>query len=54
MRKQHLDPNGVQTGMLVALGRGGMEEQNQGICRWNLAAQRIAGRSMNGSRRSHA
>jgi predicted TIM-barrel fold metal-dependent hydrolase len=29
MRKQHLDPNGVQTGMLVALARGGMEEQNQ-------------------------
>ncbi|MBW8857572.1 MAG: amidohydrolase, partial [Bradyrhizobium sp.] len=29
MRKQHLDPNGVEIGMLVALGRGGMEEQNQ-------------------------
>ncbi len=29
MRKQHLDPNGVKYGMLVALGRGGMEEQNQ-------------------------
>ena len=29
MRKQHLDRNGVQVGMLVALARGGMEEQNQ-------------------------
>jgi uncharacterized protein len=29
MRKQHLDPNGVEVGMLVALARGGMEEQNQ-------------------------
>ena len=29
MKKQHLDPNGVETGMLVALGRGGLEEQNQ-------------------------
>jgi predicted TIM-barrel fold metal-dependent hydrolase len=29
LRKQHLDPNGVRTGMLVALARGGMEEQNQ-------------------------
>jgi len=29
MRKQHLDVNGVEVGMLVALARGGMEEQNQ-------------------------
>src|SRR6185295_14515833 len=29
MQKQHLDPNGVEVGMLVALGRNGMEEQNQ-------------------------
>jgi hypothetical protein len=29
MQKQHLDPNGVEIGMLVALARGGMEEQNQ-------------------------
>ena len=28
MRKQHLDPNGVEIGMLVALSRGGMEERN--------------------------
>src|SRR6476660_5320932 len=29
MRTQHLDRNGVEIGMLVALARGGMEEQNQ-------------------------
>jgi predicted TIM-barrel fold metal-dependent hydrolase len=29
MREQHLDRNGVEIGMLVALARGGMEEQNQ-------------------------
>ncbi|MEX2126684.1 MAG: amidohydrolase family protein [Xanthobacteraceae bacterium] len=28
MRKQHLDANGVEYGMLVALSRGGMEERN--------------------------
>ena len=28
MQKQHLDANGVETGMLVALSRGGMEERN--------------------------
>jgi uncharacterized protein len=28
MRKQHLDANGVEVGMLVALSRGGMEERN--------------------------
>jgi uncharacterized protein len=28
MRKQHLDANGVEAGMLVALSRGGMEERN--------------------------
>jgi uncharacterized protein len=28
MRKQHLDANGVEIGMLVALSRGGMEERN--------------------------
>ena len=29
MQRQHLDPNGVEFGMLVALGRAGMEERNQ-------------------------
>src|SRR5689334_15007016 len=29
MKQQHLDPNGVEFGMLVALGKNGMEEQNQ-------------------------
>jgi predicted TIM-barrel fold metal-dependent hydrolase len=28
MRRQHLDPNGVEVGMLIALSRGGMEERN--------------------------
>jgi predicted TIM-barrel fold metal-dependent hydrolase len=28
MRKQHLDPNGVEYGMLMQLSRGGMEERN--------------------------
>ena len=28
MRQQHLDPNGVEVGMLIALSRGGMEERN--------------------------
>jgi predicted TIM-barrel fold metal-dependent hydrolase len=28
MRRQHLDANGVETGMLVALSKGGMEERN--------------------------
>jgi predicted TIM-barrel fold metal-dependent hydrolase len=28
MQSQHLDPNGVQYGMLTALSRGGMEERN--------------------------
>src|SRR5262249_28741380 len=28
MRKQHLDANGVECGMLIALSRGGMEERN--------------------------
>lgn len=28
MRAQHLDPNGVEHGMLMALSRGGMEERN--------------------------
>jgi len=28
MRRQHLDPAGVETGMLVALSKGGMEERN--------------------------
>jgi uncharacterized protein len=28
MRKQHLDANGVEVGMLIALSRGGMEERN--------------------------
>lgn len=29
MRDQHLDPNGVEWGMLIALSKGGMEERNQ-------------------------
>ncbi len=29
MRRQHLDPVGVEWGMLVALSKGGMEERNQ-------------------------
>lgn len=29
MRRQHLDPNGVEFGMLIALSKGGMEERNQ-------------------------
>jgi hypothetical protein len=28
MQRQHLDPNGVEVGMLIALSRGGMEERN--------------------------
>ena len=28
MRRQHLDANGVEFGMLIALSRGGMEERN--------------------------
>src|SRR6185312_12329757 len=28
MRKQHLDPNGVEVGMLMQLSKGGMEERN--------------------------
>lgn len=28
MRQQHLNPNGVEVGMLVSLSRGGMEERN--------------------------
>jgi hypothetical protein len=28
MRRQHLDPNGVEYGMLMQLSRGGMEERN--------------------------
>jgi predicted TIM-barrel fold metal-dependent hydrolase len=28
MRQQHLDANGVEVGMLIALSRGGMEERN--------------------------
>jgi len=28
MRKQHLDPNGIEYGMLMQLSRGGMEERN--------------------------
>jgi len=28
MRKQHLDPNGVEYGMLMQLSKGGMEERN--------------------------
>ena len=28
MRRQHLDANGVEVGMLIALSRGGMEERN--------------------------
>ena len=28
MRKQHLDANGVEIGMLMPLSRGGMEERN--------------------------
>jgi uncharacterized protein len=28
MRRQHLDTNGVEVGMLIALSRGGMEERN--------------------------
>lgn len=30
LRDQHLDPNGVEHGMLIALSKGGMEERNQG------------------------
>ena len=37
MRKQHLDPNGVEVGMLVALARGGMEEQQPGFRRRAVA-----------------
>jgi predicted TIM-barrel fold metal-dependent hydrolase len=33
MRRQHLDPAGVETGMLVALSKGGMEERNQAYAR---------------------
>lgn len=29
MRRQHLDPNGIEHGMLIALSKGGMEERNQ-------------------------
>ncbi len=29
MRTQHLDPNGIEFGMLVALSKSGMEERNQ-------------------------
>ena len=29
LQKQHLDPNGVEFGMLIALGRGVLEERNQ-------------------------
>jgi len=29
LRDQHLDPNGVEHGMLIALSKGGMEERNQ-------------------------
>ncbi len=29
MKRQHLDPNGVEHGMLIALSKGGMEERNQ-------------------------
>jgi predicted TIM-barrel fold metal-dependent hydrolase len=28
MRRQHLDPNGVEAGLLIALSRGGLEERN--------------------------
>jgi hypothetical protein len=28
MQRQHLDANGVEVGMLIALSRGGMEERN--------------------------
>jgi predicted TIM-barrel fold metal-dependent hydrolase len=28
MQRQHLDANGIETGMLIALSRGGMEERN--------------------------
>jgi uncharacterized protein len=28
MQRQHLDTNGVEVGMLISLGRGGMEERN--------------------------
>ena len=28
MRRQHLDPNGVEVGMLMQLSKGGMEERN--------------------------
>jgi uncharacterized protein len=31
MRRQHLDPNGVEYGMLIALSKGGMEERNQDL-----------------------
>lgn len=29
LRDQHLDPNGIEHGMLIALSKGGMEERNQ-------------------------
>ena len=29
LRDQHLDPHGVEHGMLIALSKGGMEERNQ-------------------------
>jgi len=33
MKRQHLDPNGVEFGMLAALSKGGMEERNQPFAR---------------------
>ncbi len=46
MQKQHLDPNGIEFGMLIALGRGIFEERNQhfaealshAVNEWQLAS----------------
>lgn len=46
LRRQHLDPNGVEHGMLIALSKAGMEERNQDYAAalasaanlWQLAA----------------
>jgi predicted TIM-barrel fold metal-dependent hydrolase len=46
MQRQHLDPNGIEFGMLIALGRGIFEERNQhfaealskAINEWQLAS----------------
>ena len=38
MRRQHLDPNGVEHGMLVALSKSGMEERNQDFAKALMSA----------------